>query len=131
MNPSKSRPSASCSEHRRNYAATETTTPVRSASAHDTECDGRHVLSMSPADGNCASGDVKQRRQSQPRFVPLECESRSLIPTKDAAWHLGRKEQTLRVWACYETGPIRPVRINGRLGWPVADIRKLVSGGLN
>jgi hypothetical protein len=28
-----------------------------------------------------------------------------------------------------ENGPIRPVRINGRLAWPVAAIRALLEGG--
>ena len=36
-----------------------------------------------------------------------------------------RRPQTLRGWACAETFPagLRPVRINGRLCWPVAGIR--------
>lgn len=33
---------------------------------------------------------------------------------------------TLRGWACYGTGDIQPQRVNGRLAWPVADIRKLL-----
>ena len=41
-------------------------------------------------------------------------------------WHLGFAPQTARLWACKETYPegLRPVRINGRLKWPVAGIRK-------
>lgn len=62
-------------------------------------------------------------------FTPLEQETRSAIPTADAAYHLNRKDQTLRAWACLENGPIRPVRINGRLAWPVAAIRELLEGG--
>ncbi|WP_426173175.1 hypothetical protein [Massilia sp. TWR1-2-2] len=42
---------------------------------------------------------------------------------------MNRKEQTLRKWACYEDGPIRPIRINGRLAWRVADIRNLLING--
>ena len=36
-----------------------------------------------------------------------------------------RRPQTLRGWACAETFPdgLRPVRINGRLGWPVSGIK--------
>jgi hypothetical protein len=39
---------------------------------------------------------------------------------------LSREPQTLRVWACRENGPIRPMRINGRLAWKVADLRRLL-----
>ena len=59
-------------------------------------------------------------------LTPLDRETRTVIPTNEAAPHLGRSQQTLRVWACHECGPIRPVRIHGRLLWPVADIRRLV-----
>jgi len=63
----------------------------------------------------------------QPRLVvPLGKETRSVLPTAEAAAHLNRAAQTLREWSCLETGPIRPVRINGRLGWPVNEIRRLV-----
>lgn len=62
-------------------------------------------------------------------FVPLELEQRTHVDTASAAFHLGRKAQTLRVWASTEQGPIRPVRINGRLSWPVAEIRKLLYVG--
>lgn len=56
----------------------------------------------------------------------LEQETRMALPTIEAAYQLNRAEQTLRLWACYENGPIRPVRINGRLAWPVAEIRRLL-----
>lgn len=59
------------------------------------------------------------------QLVPLEQETRSNLPTSEAAFHLNRAEQTLRLWACDESGPIRPLRINGRLAWPVAELRKL------
>ncbi|CBJ38917.1 conserved protein of unknown function [Ralstonia solanacearum CMR15] len=35
----------------------------------------------------------------------------------------------MRKWACLENGPIRPVRINGRLAWRVSDLAKLLNGG--
>ena len=62
------------------------------------------------------------------QFTPLAQETRSAIPTDAAAHHLNRKSQTLRAWACHEDGPIRPIRVNGRLAWPVAEIRTLMSG---
>ncbi len=48
------------------------------------------------------------------------------VPTADAAALLNRKPQTLRKWACLECGPIRPIRINGRLAWRVSDIQALL-----
>lgn len=66
---------------------------------------------------------------SLPTFCPLEKETRSHVETACAAFHLLRKPQTMRAYACLENGPIRPIRINGRLAWPVADIRKLLEVG--
>lgn len=60
------------------------------------------------------------------RLVPLELETRAVLPTSEAARHLNRAPQTLRLWAAYENGPIRPIRVNGRLGWPTASIRHLL-----
>ncbi len=64
-----------------------------------------------------------------PRFPALEQETRSHVETACAAFHLNRREQTCRAWACLENGPLRPIRINGRLAWAVADIQKLLNGG--
>ena len=64
-------------------------------------------------------------------FPPLEQETRSHIPTAPAAFYLSRQPQTCRAWACLENGPIRPIRINGRLAWPVADIKRLLNGANN
>jgi hypothetical protein len=58
-------------------------------------------------------------------FVPLGLEQRTHVDTASAAHHLGRRPQTMRVWASTEKGPIRPVSINGRLSWSVAEIRRL------
>ncbi|MGT2509773.1 DNA-binding protein [Cupriavidus basilensis] len=54
---------------------------------------------------------------------------RDALPTHEAAPVLNRKGQTMRKWACLECGPIRPVRINGRLAWRVADLARLLNGG--
>lgn len=48
------------------------------------------------------------------------------MDTATAAAYLNRKPQTLRIWACYESGPIRPIRINGRLAWRTDDVRRLL-----
>lgn len=61
-----------------------------------------------------------------PVVVSLDRETRSGLDTATAAYHLNRRPQTLRAWACLENGPLRPVRINGRLAWPVAELRRLM-----
>jgi hypothetical protein len=62
------------------------------------------------------------------QFTPLELVTNPTVPTAAAAYYTDRKPQTLRNWACFENGPIRPIRINGRLAWPVAAIRALLNG---
>lgn len=59
-------------------------------------------------------------------LTPLDREARTALPTPEAARHLNRAQQTLRLWAMRENGPIRPIRVNGRLAWPVAELRKLL-----
>lgn len=60
------------------------------------------------------------------QLIPLEREARTALPTPEAAAQLNRAEQTLRLWSCHEKGPIRPLRVNGRLAWPVADIKRVL-----
>lgn len=55
---------------------------------------------------------------------------RDTLPTNEAAPTINRSPQTMRKWACLEQGPIRPIRINGRLAWRVSDLRSLLAGGL-
>jgi hypothetical protein len=59
-------------------------------------------------------------------FPPLDRETRAAVDTETAAFHLSREPQTLRVWACRESGPLRPLRVHGRLAWPTAEIRRLL-----
>ena len=59
-------------------------------------------------------------------FPPLDRETRAAVDTETAAYHLSREPQTLRVWACKENGPLRPLRVHGRLAWPTAEIRRLL-----
>lgn len=54
----------------------------------------------------------------------------AILPTNEAAATINRAPQTLRKWACLENGPIRPIRINGRLAWKVADLQALLNGEL-
>lgn len=60
------------------------------------------------------------------QFIPLELETRPTVATDAAAHYLHLAEQTLRLYACKETGPLRPIRIKSRLHWMTADIRALL-----
>ena len=62
----------------------------------------------------------------RPAVLPLNCETRAAVDTATAAYHLNRQPQTLRAWACLENGPLRPVRVHGRLAWPVAERRRVL-----
>ena len=61
-----------------------------------------------------------------PNHTPLANEVRTHVPTDAAAFHLSRQTQTLRAWACHENGPLRPLRINGRLAWSVSELRRVL-----
>ena len=73
---------------------------------------------------------AQQSQQANPPadFVPLHLETRTHVITAVMCWHVGRKEQTARGWASAETFPdgLKPLRVNGRLAWPVAGIRKVL-----
>jgi hypothetical protein len=66
------------------------------------------------------------RRAHAQHFPPLDTESRPAVPTEQAAHYLNRRPQTLRCWAMREDGPLRPIRINGRLAWPVSELRRVL-----
>ena len=69
--------------------------------------------------------DDTRRAASQGHFPRLEEVTRPTVPTDQAAHYLLRQPQTLREWAM--TGKvIRPLRINGRLAWPVSEIKKVL-----
>jgi len=82
------------------------------------------MLNKSERDNMANNSDQSSQAKFNP--VPLAREVRATLPTYEAAFHLNRAEQTMRLWACQESGPIRPIRINGRLAWPVAAIRSLL-----
>ena len=64
------------------------------------------------------------------QFTPLELETRPTVDTAAAAHYLHVAEQTARIWACRESGPLRPRRLPGssKLHWATADIRRLLAG---
>jgi hypothetical protein len=59
-------------------------------------------------------------------FTKLELETRPTVVTAAAAYYLNRRPQTPRGWACLENGPLRPIRIAGRLAWSTAEIKRLL-----
>lgn len=63
---------------------------------------------------------------SNQQYPPIESITRPTVETAAAAFYLNRQKQTLREWASLDKGPIRPIRINGRLAWPVAALREVL-----
>ena len=82
---------------------------MNTATHHSAEA--RHGATAAPAD-----------------FVPLDLETRTHVSTEVMCRHLNRKPQTARGWASAETYPegLRPLRVMGRLAWPVAGIRRVL-----
>lgn len=72
------------------------------------------------------SAETREGATAGPTFVSLDRETRTAVDTATAAFHLNRQPQTLRCWASREDGPLRPLRINGRLAWPVAGLRRVL-----
>ena len=79
---------------------------------------------------------MASHNQSQSNLSPTATPSglasiaghRDTLPTNEAAAAINRAPQTLRKWACLENGPVRPVRIHGRLAWRVSDLARLLNG---
>ena len=63
---------------------------------------------------------------NEPAFLAREQIHKPNVDTAHAAYLLSRRPQTLRAWACREDGPLRPLRINGRLAWPVSELRRVL-----
>jgi hypothetical protein len=59
--------------------------------------------------------------------ISLAHETRAALTTSEAAFHLNRAEQTLRLCAMRENGPVRPLRINRRLAWPVPELKRVLA----
>ena len=72
------------------------------------------------------SADTRRAVSEPQEFPPLELVNRPAVDPAAAAHYLNRKPQTLRGWACMENGPLRPIRINGRLAWNVAELRRVL-----
>ena len=61
-----------------------------------------------------------------PVYRSIQEETRLAVDTACAAFHLNRRPQTLRAWASTEGGVIRPMRVHGRLAWPVSELRRVL-----
>ena len=72
------------------------------------------------------SANTRRAATEPQQFPPLELVNRPTVDTAAAAHFLNRKPQTLRGWACMENGPLRPIRINGRLAWNVSELRRVL-----
>lgn len=59
-------------------------------------------------------------------YEPLERVTKPNVSTTKAAYYLDRKADTLQKWARSGTGPIKPLRVNNRLAWPVAELKRLL-----
>ena len=76
--------------------------------------------------GKAASTPVVVDRCVDKSFPSLEQVTSPTVSTDAAAYYLNRKAQTLRGWACLENGPVRPIRVHGRLAWPTDQIRRVM-----
>ena len=55
-------------------------------------------------------------------------EELEIVSTKEAARMLNRKPQTLRLYSHRGDGPLKPIKIHGRLGWKLSQIKQLLRG---
>lgn len=86
----------------------------------------RTTISQSPVKlMNLVEKTLKQKKRKM-IFPSIEEETRTHVSTACAAFWLNREEQTLRSWASLQNGLVNPIRVNGRLAWPVAEIKKVL-----
>lgn len=66
------------------------------------------------------------KTEIEQQFPKLESVTRPTVDTAAAAYYLNRRPQTLRCWAVYQDGAIIPIRISGRLAWPVSELKRVL-----
>lgn len=93
----------------------------KSLPAHDVTVEGTRV-------GVLGISGTPMKAERSGAIPPLEQQNKTAVDTATAAFYLNRRPQTLRIWACKQNGPIRPININGRLAWPVCQLRSLLAG---
>ena len=74
------------------------------------------------------SATIQALQQFKAQYLPLEQVTKPNLTTAEAAYYLNRKPQTLRCWAVYQDGAVNPIRISGRLAWPVSELRRVLLG---
>ncbi|CAG4892244.1 helix-turn-helix domain-containing protein [Paraburkholderia saeva] len=52
-----------------------------------------------------------------------------MLTTAEAASLIRHSPKTLYQWACYQTGPVRPVKVQRKLLWRLSDLQALLNGG--
>ena len=74
------------------------------------------------------SANTRRAALDPQKFTPLELETRPTVDTAAYAHYMHIAQQTARIHACKDSGPIRPIRIPGtsKLHWPVAEIRRVL-----
>jgi hypothetical protein len=58
-------------------------------------------------------------------FPPLEAVTKPLLTTSEFCHYTNLAKQTAWLWACKESGKVRPVRVGGKLGWPTKAVKEL------
>jgi hypothetical protein len=58
-------------------------------------------------------------------YPPLEQVTKPNLTTKEFCFYANLAEQTAWIYACKESGPIRPIRIGRRLNWPTKAVKQL------
>jgi len=69
------------------------------------------------------------REASTPQqFPPLETVTKPSLTTAEYAYYTGIAQQTARIHACKECGPLRPIRLPGSslLRWPTKATKQLM-----
>lgn len=59
------------------------------------------------------------------QFPPLEQVTKPNLTTKEFCFYTNLAEQTAWLYACKESGPVRPIRIGRRLNWPTKAVKQL------
>lgn len=60
------------------------------------------------------------------QFPPLEEVTKPMLTTAEYCHYSNFAKQTVWLHACKENGPVRAVRIGGRLGWPTKAVKQLL-----
>lgn len=71
------------------------------------------------------SADTHRAVSEPQQFPPLEQVTKPNLTTKELCYYGNIAEQTAWLWACKESGPVRPIRIGRRLNWPTKAVKQL------